>query len=151
MGWDVSPPHRGHDFLLLFLFFQSFESHVKNFYFSLCALENTGTDICLAGMLFNSVEESWSKHINLDLGNSASLYVWHLQICWVSESLQIYSFLTLTENLLNPMHNEKEQQQNPHFKPSKEKKIVLIANFEIIPWKRSCCILSSLLPFYSLG
>lgn len=35
-------------------------------------------------------------------------------------------------------------------KPSKEKKIVLKANFEIIPWKRYCCILSALLPFYSL-
>lgn len=35
-------------------------------------------------------------------------------------------------------------------KPSKEKKIVLIANFEIIPWKRYCSILSALLPFYSL-
>lgn len=139
----------GHDFLFLFLLFQSFESHVKNFYFSLCACWKH-RDRHLSCR--NAIQFSWRILMQtyqpglrklpllmcgaFRFGGFQSLYksilFWHWQKIFLMPCIKKRS----NSKTLN--------------KPSKEKKIVLIANFEIIPWKRSCCILSALLPFLLL-
>lgn len=145
MGWDVSHLHT--EDIISYFNFSSFNllKAMSRFFFSLCPRDRRLS--CR-----NAIQFSWSILIEAYQSGFRKL---PLSLCVAPSGLVGFKvsanllFFWHWQKILIPCIMKRSNSKTLH-KPSKEKKIVSTANFEIIPWKRPCCILSSLLPFYFL-